>query len=238
MSSHSNNFALLRLIAALMVLFAHQFALLGQHAPALGRRFEPRALASTCFFRFADTFRAKLDVGPARMAVYPKTRPENLAALPLTTVVCVFVLGTLVSTLPASAYFASPYTYEYLSRLRLRSSLDLPGVFADLPFPRAVNGSLWSIPLEVHWYLILLLLALVGIMRYRWLIVAMTFCFAVFLYARERVSSKPVALQKSNTALFMEAVSLSQSCQESEMAMLDKLARRARERTHRSDTRE
>jgi hypothetical protein len=78
-------------------------------------------------------------------------------ALLLTTVVCAFVLGPLVSTLPASAYFASSDTYKHLSWLRLRSSFDLPGVFADLPFPRAVNGSLWSIPLEIHWYLILLL---------------------------------------------------------------------------------
>lgn len=179
--AHKNNFDFLRLIAALMVLFAHQFALLGRQAPAVGGRFEPGAIAMYTFFSISGYLVAQSWMSDPHVWRFMARRALRIwPALLLTTVVCAFVLGPVVTTLPASAFFASPDTYKYLSWLRLRSSFDLPGVFANLPFPRAVNGSLWSIPLEVHWYLILLLLALVGLMRYRWLIVAITFCFAVY----------------------------------------------------------
>jgi hypothetical protein len=58
-SVHRNIFNFLRVLAALMVLFAHQFALLGQQAPAIGGCFEPGAIAMYTFFRLADTLSRK-----------------------------------------------------------------------------------------------------------------------------------------------------------------------------------
>jgi hypothetical protein len=46
-------------------------------------------------------------------------------------------------------YFADPQLLPYLRNLRLHMVFNLPGVFETNPFPGAVNGSTWSIPVEV-----------------------------------------------------------------------------------------
>ncbi|WP_256443443.1 acyltransferase [Caballeronia sp. M1242] len=178
---HRNNFDFLRLAAAMMVLFAHQFALLGHEPPSLGARLDPGAIAVATFFAISGFLVAQSwTVDPHAWRFAARRVLRIWPALILTTVVCAFVLGPLVSALPASAYFTSHETYAYLSWLRLRSTFNLPGVFANLPYPNAVNGSLWSIPLEVHWYLIFILIALVGLLRYRWAVAAATLAFAAY----------------------------------------------------------
>jgi peptidoglycan/LPS O-acetylase OafA/YrhL len=44
---------------------------------------------------------------------------------------------------------------------------DLPGVFADAPFPNVIDGSLWSIRVEVLCYFGVVLLGLLGLLRSR-----------------------------------------------------------------------
>lgn len=181
MTAHRNNFDFLRIIAALMVLFAHQYTLLGRGAPAIAGRFDSGGIAMYTFFAISGYLVVQSwSVDPHVWRFMARRALRIWPALIFTTVVCAFVLGPLVSTLPASEYFKSHETYKYLSWLRLRSDFDLPGVFANLPFPNAVNGSLWSVPLEVHWYWILLLIGVFGLMRYRWLVVAITLGFAVY----------------------------------------------------------
>jgi peptidoglycan/LPS O-acetylase OafA/YrhL len=50
----------------------------------------------------------------------------------------------------------------------LDPQLSLPGVFEHNPYPPAVNGSLWTIPIEVWCYAVLGAAALVGLCRSRW----------------------------------------------------------------------
>ncbi|WP_244818333.1 hypothetical protein [Caballeronia sp. Lep1P3] len=84
----------------------------------------------------------------------------------------------------------------------MRSSFDLPGVFEALPFPRAVNGSLWSVPLEVHWYLILLAMAVVGLMRYRWLVAAAALGSSIYHFGVYHVeTNKPQKINESGLIL-------------------------------------
>lgn len=181
MPAHRNNFDFVRLTAALMVLFAHQFALLGQPVPTIGARFDPGAIALYTFFVVSGFLVAQSWTVDPHVWRFAARRVLRIwPALIVTTIVCAFVLGPMVSTLPVSAYVHSPQTYAYFSWLRMRPSFELPGVFEALPFPRAVNGSLWSVPLEVHWYLILVAIAVMGLMRYRWLVVAATLVFAAY----------------------------------------------------------
>lgn len=74
---------------------------------------------------------------------------------PPLAVVVVFtglVLGPFVSVLPWSSYFRDPDSWLYLLRnLAILPKHDLPGVFVSNPEP-GVNGSLWTLPVEVACY--------------------------------------------------------------------------------------
>jgi peptidoglycan/LPS O-acetylase OafA/YrhL len=78
----------------------------------------------------------------------------------------VFLLGPLETSLSLSSYFAHPMTSAYLANVLLFPlCYTLPGVFANNPYPNAVNGSLWSLPIEVFLYGILAVLGLFGLLR-------------------------------------------------------------------------
>jgi peptidoglycan/LPS O-acetylase OafA/YrhL len=84
-----------------------------------------------------------------------------LPGLAAATALTALVLGPLVSTLPAPAYFARAETWLYPLRnvLLYPVTYALPGVFEHNPYPEAVNGSLWTLRLEFTCYLLIPLLA-------------------------------------------------------------------------------
>jgi peptidoglycan/LPS O-acetylase OafA/YrhL len=78
--------------------------------------------------------------------------------------VTVFVLGPVVTTLPVAAYLSSRDTLAYLlGNLFLDTQYLLPGVFVSNPVP-GVNGSLWTIPLEVVLYIVLGIAGWLGVL--------------------------------------------------------------------------
>ncbi|WP_157695791.1 acyltransferase family protein [Caballeronia hypogeia] len=101
------------------------------------------------------------------------------------------MLGPLLTTLPADQYFSDTQTWEYFRVLKLTMRYELPGVFADNPFPRAVNGSLWSLPFEFHWYLILRGLGVVRLVRVRPLLALCAVAFAAYVFEIKDVQHKP-----------------------------------------------
>lgn len=84
-----------------------------------------------------------------------------MPSLFIVVVVTVFVLGPLLSTLSGQDYFGSALTWDYLGNVVFRLRYFLPGVFADNPYPDAVNGSLWSLPAQFAVAFFVPLLALV-----------------------------------------------------------------------------
>ena len=75
------------------------------------------------------------------------------------------ILGPLVTTEPARAYFGDPTTKSYiLNNALLQTDFGLPGVFVHNAYPGAVNGSFWTLPVEAKAYLILALIGVIGVL--------------------------------------------------------------------------
>ena len=114
----------------------------------------------------------------------------------LSVVLSVVVLGPIMTTLPLHDYFASRRTALYLVRgvtLFGGSINALPGVFHGNP-RHAVNGSLWTLSYEVWAYVALLVFAVCGGLRRRWLAVALFGAVLVFfrIAVYDGVGSLPI----------------------------------------------
>ncbi|MET0133879.1 MAG: acyltransferase [Kibdelosporangium sp.] len=90
-----------------------------------------------------------------------------MPGLVLAITLTVFLLGPLLTVAPD--YFHNPDTWTYLTKnvQVFPQQYVLPGVFTDVPFPGAVNGSLWTLPIELLGYLLVIVLGLLGALRWR-----------------------------------------------------------------------
>ena len=165
---HDNNFNLIRFIAASVVLFSHSFALTGNELREPLRRlyhFNMGDVAVLVFFSISGFLvcRSLLRYGDVVGFVLARML-RILPGLLVANLFAVFAIGASYTQLSLSAYLHNVQTYEYLWRNTklLFSSIQyrLPGVFADVPYPEIVNGSLWSLRPEIKLYL---WLALIGI---------------------------------------------------------------------------
>jgi peptidoglycan/LPS O-acetylase OafA/YrhL len=157
-----NNFNLLRLLAAFAVLFGHCYALLGLAEPlgtTLGMSIG--SIAVDIFFISSGFL-----VGASliqRQSVVDYILARFLRIFPALWVMLLFVvllLGAVFSHLPLASYYQDPQLVHHLGKsASLMTGLDfyLPGVFADNPYPRVVNGSLWTMIYELSMYGLLLL---------------------------------------------------------------------------------
>ena len=162
-----NNFHLVRMLAAMLVLVSHSWPLTGTPSDPFERivGFSLGHLGVDVFFvvsgflvtgsLFArDSLRAFIEARARRI----------LPGLALAAFGVAFVLGPLVTTWPLERYLASWETWRYA----LQNSLTwpfgvcwtLPGVFAGHPAGAAVNGALWSLPWELTMYALLVGLGL------------------------------------------------------------------------------
>lgn len=183
MKAFPNNFDFLRLFAALCVLASHQYALLGLPEPAPLPAESLGSLGVAIFFSISGYLVTQSWVSDPHIFRFAAKR--FLRIWPgLTVATCVFalVLGPLATELPLRAYFSSPGFQAFFYTLRLRIVFQLPGVFLHNPYPGALNGSLWTIPLEVKCYFALLLLGVVRLLKVRWLFLAASVALAGYYY--------------------------------------------------------
>ena len=153
-NNRENNFAVLRLVAALMVIAGHMSHLLATSVPTLFDR-PIHSLGVYVFFLIGGYLISKSwlsDPHPLRYAV--KRFMRIWPPLAMFVLCATFLVGPLLSWLPAGEYYAHPRTWDYLANLRLDIRYALPGVFDQNPYPHAVNGSLWTLPVEVLMYVL------------------------------------------------------------------------------------
>lgn len=166
--TRSNNFDAIRLVAALCVLCSHQLFFLGLTNPTVAG-FTLGDLAVMVFFVISGFLVANSWYGDPHLVRFLLRRFLRIwPALAVATLV-IALFAVLVTHLPAHEYFGKATWHFIVRNLQLQVVYDLPGVFeGSAPGAMsAVNGSWWSIPLEVKCYLYIAVLGLIGLRR-RW----------------------------------------------------------------------
>jgi peptidoglycan/LPS O-acetylase OafA/YrhL len=184
---NQNSFNLLRLIAASAVLFSHCFHLSGNGASEPILRFTNYStlgeLAVDVFFVMSGYLvTASFLRDPIPLNFIVKRLLRIFPALGVVIVLSVLVLGPMLTSLPVGEYFAHPQTRDYLRNLFLDMRYELPGVFSNNPYLEGVNGALWTLPMEVLMYFIVLSLGTFRAMTWRGCAVALLI-FAWLHYA-------------------------------------------------------
>ena len=90
-------------------------------------------------------------------------------ALAVEVVLSAFILGPLVTAYPLHQYFTDPQFRAYLLNATGDVHFFLPGVFAHNPRPYMVNGQLWTVPFELLCYISIAGLAVLGVLKRRYL---------------------------------------------------------------------
>jgi peptidoglycan/LPS O-acetylase OafA/YrhL len=166
-----NNFNLIRLLAAWAVIYGHAWPLTGSPGQDLvlqlvQLKFAGGVAVDVFFLVSGLLIAASLERN--RLPAFLAARALRiLPALVVCVALCTFVLGPLVTT--STDYWHQPDTWRYFARnaALLRDTVYfLPGVFETHP-DHAVNGSLWSLPIEAKLYLVMALLGLLSLHR-RW----------------------------------------------------------------------
>jgi peptidoglycan/LPS O-acetylase OafA/YrhL len=151
-----DGFGILRIAAALMVIFAHAFPLAGAPEPIWRKGSADISFGATgvaIFFVisgylvYASWLR---DPSPSRFVARRVVRiwPGLVVMVLLTSL----LMGSLVSTLSPARFLTDARTGAYLlGSIFLMPDRGLPGVFQTNLY-HGVNGSLWTLPIEVSAY--------------------------------------------------------------------------------------
>lgn len=156
-----NNFDFIRLILASCVIISHSFPLTGKKEPLLHYSHEQIDLgrfAVECFFAmsgyliFQSLERSKTILSYLWKRIL-RLFPALLVLLLLTMLILPFVYKGK-DIFEENSYWS--YFPNVLSLYRVQYYVN--GVFTNNPYPRVINGSLWSLSYEFSLYLFLLLL--------------------------------------------------------------------------------
>lgn len=161
-----NRFDILRLFAAWLVLFSHCYPLGGRPgseplASTLGIDTLGGVGVSIFFVLSGYLVTLSLERSPNLLEFARRRALRIYPALVVICLLCVLVLGPLMTTWPLAAYWQHALTWTYLQTASAWIiHYPLPGVFHANPQPITVNGALWSLPYEITCYGVLALASL------------------------------------------------------------------------------
>jgi peptidoglycan/LPS O-acetylase OafA/YrhL len=167
-----NNFDLLRLCAALAVMFGHSFWVQPAHhrtEPILkytGLEYSGSLAVFTFFLISGMLVSASYD----RQKSIARFVVLRLVRIFPALIACVFVTAFLLYPLFSSRGFDASEAVHYFMRnttLFVGLQWSLPGLFEGLPL-KVVNASLWTLPIELECYLLVMAAGLLGCFRSQW----------------------------------------------------------------------
>jgi len=154
-----NNFNLIRLIAAMLVIVSHTF---GNNDPLFllsSGNVYASYLGLIIFFFLSGLLVSRSytqSSSPLNFAWKRILRLYPAAILVVLLSAC--LLGPLTTTLPLHIYFTHHLFFQYLMTCSLIKVYNfLPGVFQNSPLSPIINGSLWTLTLELKLYAAVLL---------------------------------------------------------------------------------
>lgn len=193
LKNRDNNFDFLRQFAAFLVIVGHSESLTGSsHSGFWGvsvSTFGIQVFLAVSGYLVTESWMNSRNLSTFIRKRISRIFPGLIVCILLTT----FVLGPSLTSLTAKEYFSHDGTYLYLNNILLYPVYSLPGVFESNTYPNAVNGSLWSLPVEFACYIVI---ASVGLLLGRQSpLFAIISSFVMIIYANlVLVSHSPVVI--------------------------------------------
>lgn len=187
-----NNFDLLRFIFAFVVFLVHAYALSGEESLTVLSKLFSSGIAVKSFF-VVSGFLIFMSYENSRGAIsYFNKRVRRIYPAYFSIVVICALLGVVFTALPWTEYF-SLSTLKYIAaNLVFLNFLQpaLPGLFENNLF-QAVNGALWTLKIEVMFYLIVPLVVLAFRRAGRLpVMLALYLCSVIYSVVMEGLASK------------------------------------------------
>jgi len=153
----NNNFNVLRFAAAAMVIYGHMFPIMGLNGRRMFGTISTHGLGLRVLLLISGYLICQSWQRDPHVSRYAARRALRIwPALIVLCLLTALVMGTIVTTLSPGEYLSHPGTWTYIGKnILLWPEYSLPGVFAENAYGPAVNGSLWSLPVEAAMYVVL-----------------------------------------------------------------------------------
>ena len=157
--NRENNLNILRFFAALLVIFSHAYVLTTNETDPIAKATRGQTtggqLAVLLFFFFGGLLIMKSMESKKTAKAFFSARVKRIfPPLWIVVLLCAFALGPILSTLSFPDYIRNGGTWKYLLNGLLIPIHPLPGVFEGNIYGPAVNGSLWTLPVEFACYIL------------------------------------------------------------------------------------
>lgn len=154
----NNNFDFLRFIFAFVVLLVHMSILSENQELLFFQHYLSSYISVTAFFIISGYLIAQSYKETSTIGRYLLKRAARLLPAYLFVVIASAIFLSIISTQPAAEYFTNRQLYKYLfANITFQNYLQpcLPGVFSSNVAGCDVNGALWTLKIEVAFYITL-----------------------------------------------------------------------------------
>jgi peptidoglycan/LPS O-acetylase OafA/YrhL len=210
----NNNFDLIRLVAALLVIFGHSFSVFmknGHEEPiSLFIKSEySGSIAVYIFFFLSGIFITSSFINSTTLVRFLLMRFFRLwPALIVCILLTVFIIGPICTNIPLAEYFKSTQTWKYLIKnltMLPDSEMKLSGVFDKNHFTEGVNASLWTLPTEIKCYFLIFVFGCIGLLKksYGPVLIFLMVLFVYFTRDFYRIHYLTLSIYVRHIAFFM-----------------------------------
>jgi peptidoglycan/LPS O-acetylase OafA/YrhL len=200
MTVRNNNFSLVRLFGAVLVVYGHSYALTGNPPPGFAGT-SVSTIGVKIFFSISGYLVSRSWLSDPNVVRFFSRRALRIfPALVCVVLTTVFIIGPSLTRLPLSEYFLNSETYRYIDNIFLYIIYFLPGLFQANTYPNAVNGSLWSLPAEFLMYIItpMILVGVTVARRGRVISLALLLVAIALLAGQTEQSTRPWVVYATN----------------------------------------